>query len=82
MQATAPLHFEISVDIQIIEYRITFEQVCLRFLWNRNGIDRSTGVPVVTTGESYACLGRLDGFRIILLTGAVPFGRTACTCTR
>ena len=64
----------INVDIQILEYRVNFDQICTRFLWNRNAVDQKTGVVGVQTGETYSCFNRHDGFKVSLMTGQVPFG--------
>jgi hypothetical protein len=64
----------INVDLQILEYRVTFGQLCTRFLWNRNAVDQRSGVTSVQVGETYACFDRHDDFRVQLMTGSVPFG--------
>lgn len=64
----------INIDIELLEYRMSFDTVIVRIRWNRTAVDQQSGQATVQTGVSRLLFDRHDGFRLAGWFGSSPFG--------
>jgi polyhydroxyalkanoate synthesis regulator phasin len=65
---------DISLDVELLEYRSSPDTLEVRFRWNRHATDVQTGLVRVLSGIATFWLDRNSDFRIVRMTGAMPFG--------
>lgn len=73
---------DINIDIELQQYWMTFERVCMRARWNRTS-KLTTVDPGLTGGQSTNetgtgvwCFDRFEDFKMRMMSGSVPFGRS------
>ncbi len=66
----------LAVDIILLQYWVNFDRICTRATWKRNAVRIATGTPINEDGEGIYCFSRHDDFRLRLMFGSLPFGRS------